>query len=876
MKRWKVLIAVLLLSMCATGLFAQEEGWYFGKPIKDIRFEGLETISETELLGLVSEYKGQLFTEEIILDLQSRIYALDSFQSIIPKAEPGDDNYNTVVIVLEVTEYPVIKQIEFRGNKSIKSSELDDQIVLKEEQMYNELRAKYDRKAIETYYLEKGFVDIKVQYYTEKVEDSNALVLTFDITEGQQTIVSEVKFSGNTFASDNALKGQLESETPSLFSKGIYSRANVEQDKENIKTYYKSRGYIDAEVIDVVVETVDEDAQKQSNKVSLTYFLKEGDRYTFGGINFVGNTIFSDEELEKFVTNKKGAYISLVKVETSLQLIKQSYMDEGYIFNQFTDKQDRDEANKIVFWTLEIVENSRAYVEKVIIKGNSKTKYTVIRREIPIEPGDVYSSGKIVQAVNNLYNTRYFEDVQVEPSYGSTDGLVDLVFIVEEGRTADISLGITFSGDTEFPISGQVKWNDKNFLGGGQTLGVELTASPVKQTLGFNFSENWILGYRWSGGINFSINHGVVSDIPQDILEPVFQDENIPDPYDGHYVFTRETEYNNVTYQAGDPFPGVATQEEILEYNLMIDYLYFGNLNNDHNMEYETYDFSLGLNTGYTWHTNWGRIQPSTGFSTKFQYVEYDPTVYRPAEPTLRENLRTWNVINKFWFSLKWDTRDIIFNPSKGGMARQRLTFAGFFGDRQYIRSDTKGDVFFTLWDYPIDDFWKLKGVLMLHSEYSLLAPSLNGTFKAEATDYLYIDGMMSARGWPIQRNGKVLWDNTVEIRMPIVESLLWFDFFLDAAALYPEFSSNEKYAFMDFTQAEDFAGSSMALLDDFRFSFGAGLRLANMQFPIALYLAKPFEFENGAFKWSKTGDRFDLFDGFFGMNIVIAFAIDL
>ena len=125
-----------------------------------------------------------------------------------------------------------------------------------------------------------------------------------------------------------------------------------------------------------------------------------------------------------------------------------------------------------------IVERPRAHIENITVKGNTKTKDKVILREIPLEPGDVFSKAKFVEGIGNLYNLQYFTTVTPETPRGSTDGLMDLVLNVEEGKTADISFGLSFSGTANFPISAQIKWTEKNFMGTGQTLGLDSTFSP--------------------------------------------------------------------------------------------------------------------------------------------------------------------------------------------------------------------------------------------------------------------------------------------------------------------------------------------------------------------------------------------------------------
>jgi outer membrane protein insertion porin family len=855
-------IAAILLVLFVFPIAAQEDDsdWYLDKTIQDVTFEGLESISQRELRGIVQPYIGEPFTNQRFLEMQRKLYALDYFSEIVPTAVRPQEGEG-VIVKFQVTERPLVDELRFEGNSNARASQLLNEITVKTGDIITESKLESAAESIRSYYRGKGFPDVSVEVRQEAVEDSDDKVVVFDIDEGSQVTIREIRFSGNSFASDSTLRGVMDSKAQSLFNRGIYQQSKLEQDREAIEKYYRQRGFIDAEITDIARDFTREE-DKNKTFVTITIFVNEGQQFRFGGVDFEGNTIFTDDELRNRVSLEQGEVLNMTQLQSDLQRVADLYYKNGYIFNSINRQQQRNESENTVSFTVDIVERNRAHIENIIIKGNEKTEDFVIRREIPLEVGDIFSATQVRQGLRNLSNLQYFSNITPETPQGSVPGLMDLVLNVEESNTADIRFGVAFGGNTEFPISGQVSWQDRNFLGRGQTMGAELNVSPVNQRLSFNFQEPWLFGYRWSAGANLSVDRTRSSDIAQDVLPPVFSagdDNAVPDPFDGHYVFSEDTTYNGTDYEAGDPFPEANPSDNQIEDNsLVTDYEYAGGtqsaIPDQYLMEYTTWNVSLGGNTGYRWPTRLGQLSVGTNLSTSVEYVTYDRSTYRPFYADIRSNWHRWQFVNRWGFNTSLDTRDLIISPSKGYFVKQELGLTGGFllGDRHYIRTDTRGEVFFTLFDWPVFDNWNWKMVLAGHSDISFIFPQFwvpsgqqsqlkkESNLYATQADLLFIDGMFNARGWPRDPGYVALWNNWIELRMPLAEQVIWFDQFLDAAAPYEERNEIGQLG-----------------IENMRFSLGAGVRFTIPQFPIRLYLAKRFQFEDGKLEW-KTGDIFN------------------
>ena len=873
-----VLTGIFFLLFGAAAFPQEQADWYVNKPIKDIHFLGLQNVSEADLEGITEQYIGKKFTDQLFLELQSKLYALDYFEIFVPNAIPGDDDYNSIIVEFDVEERPVVDEIRLKGNQNIRRNEILDVILLKTGDIINKTKVQLDADAVQQLYIERGFPDISIESEIEPDPDNNLAAVTFYIEEGSQTRIKEIRFSGNDYASDGTLQRLMETKPQALFSKGVFQESKFEEDISKIEQYYNENGYIDAEVVNVK-RGMEKDEDDDRNYLVLTIFIEEGEQYVYDGMEIEGNTLFTDEELLEAVTHREGDVLNKTKLEGDFLRLADIYYNEGYIYNQITREPVRDEADNTVRYKVEIIEQGRAHIESIIVQGNEKTKDFVIYRELPFETGDVFSKQKIMEGLQNLYNTGLFSSVTPTTPMGSVDGLMDLVINIEEAKTIDLNFGVTFSGaGGDFPVLGFFKWTDRNFLGRGDAISAGVELSGTSQKLTFGFDQNWLFGKRWSWGADFSIEHALSRRIKQDIISPVFAAEDpnaVPDPYEGYYVFSEETEYpagSGSVYAAGTAFPGVPTEEDVTSYNLITDYQYDLNqgigIGSAYLMEYHSLILGLGLTTGYQWFTNAGRLGISTGARTNFEYLTYDDTLYRPFNATTRKNLDSFSFTNKLWLNLSWDTRDLIMNPSKGFHINQNVQYVGglLFGITNYIRSSSKAEVFFTLFDVPVFKNWNWKMVLALHSDFAIIVPNYrynteSGTWgwstALRDSDYLYIDSMQIARGWGYKTGGTARWNNFIELRMPIFEQFLWLDFFFSGTAMW-----------------EDNSFLSSMNIDDFLFTFGAGPRITIPGFPMGFYFGKRFKTEDGVIQW-QTGNIGGTSEGA-GLDFIISFTYEI
>ena len=763
-------------SVSETASDSSDDTWYYGKVIKSVIFKGLKSVTSKDVEGVVSGFYGKKFSDELFSDMMDRIYALDMFDDISPEALPGDVKRNSVTITFTVKEKPAIVRILIKGNKQIRSAEIKDAITSKEKDIFNSAKIAVDERAIRDHYLEKGYTNAKVSSSTN--ETSKGVEVTFTIEEGRSTVISHISFSGNKVISSKTLKKKIKLKEIGIIAKGAFQESTLEADRQAILAYYANEGYIDADVVDITQST-EINEKKNRDELTITFVINEGSQYIYNGVTFVGNKIFTDEELQAKVKLRKGAVFNQTKFNEGLMAVADLYYENGYTSNRFQQFPQKDVEKKTIAYQFMITENVRSHVENIIIKGNTKTKEKVIRREIPIESGDIFSKAKVTTGLRNLYNLQYFSAVVPDVVPGSEENLVDLIISVEEQSTTSIEFGVTFSGVSDpddLPFALFVKWQDSNVRGSGRSLNASSTISTDTQSVSLGYGANWFKELPISTSISTEFSHSSL------------------------------TAYRNKIGKDG-----------------IVDY-------DTYYMDYEQWKWSSGISLGRRWTPDFAIISWAGGITGSLKNNVYDEDVYNPYDSSISEYANRWGWQNSVWTSLSVDDRDINYDPSTGWFASQRLTWYGLtpVETEYFLRTDTKLEKYFTLLKAPVTENWMFKLVLMGYSGLSMQFPKPGSGIGDSSR--LYIDGMFNGRGWTSiykSKRGKAMWSNIIELRIPVVPGILALDLFGDAAVIKEE-------------PSDLFGGVSK---EDFFFSYGPGIRFTIPQFPLRLLFANTGKF---------------------------------
>lgn len=736
----KIFLPIVLFCLVLNiSLYAQEEdpNWFWGKIITDISFEGLKNVKQSELVGVVSGFIEKKFTDENYADLVDRLYALEMFDDIEPYAKHDGKSNDRILLVFKVVERPIISKLTFSGNKKLRGNQLTSAITVKRGDIFSETKTLQDERALREFYLKKGFGDAVVSHRTTETEDGIELV--FVVNEGGNTVIGEINFQGNTIVSERTLKRKITLKEVGFLKDGAFQRSTLEADKLAVASYYHDKGYIDAKVVDVLEESSFNE-KKSRTELKLTFIVSEGAQYVYGGTTLSGNTIFDTDKLLSYIKLDVGKVFNQTKFQEGMQGIISLYAESGYMTNQYTPSEKKDAERKVISFAVEITERTRSHIENIIIKGNTKTKEYVIRREIPIQSGDVFSREKLMQGIRNLYNLQYFSSIIPEPVPGSEADLVDLVISVEEQSTTTLEFGMTFSAVSdpgEFPISLFAKWQNSNLKGEGRTISFGTNLSNTEQSVTTSYGQNWI--------------------------------------YDLPIGFSTSLSFSHSTNEA---------------LRLALDKA--GMLSKTSFFQYGTYAVSLGAALGRRWNPSFAILTVNGGINISIADNIYDEKINVPMDPTVNANANRLGLINSIWGSVSLDNRDLAYDPSRGWFVSEKLTWFGLIPKVEkefFLRSDLKLEGYVTLFNIPVTEKWSFKSVLAAYTGLSWIH-QVPGTMLGDGNK-LFIDGMFNGRGWSSAYNvrGKAMLSNQVEIRFPLFPGIIGIDGFFDAIVVKENFA---------------------------------------------------------------------------------------
>lgn len=405
-------------------------------------------------------------------------------------------------LVITVDEHSIVNQVLFQGNKRIKDADLSRQIQLQPRGSYSSAMMAADAETIKQAYARVGRDDANVS--TEVVDLGNGRVnVVFTVNEGDRTKISSISFEGNSAYSDSRLRDVISTKKSGVLSwltrNDIYDEDRLRADEEALRRFYYNRGYADFRIISSQ-GTLD----SASNSYSVSFVIDEGQRYRFGSIE-VESTVpgLTQDVLRSQLKTSSGSYYSAKDVEDSLVALSERAADLGYAFAQVTPRGDRNFENGTISVLYTIDEGTRAYVERIEIRGNTRTRDYVIRREFDLSEGDAFNQVLIQRAKRRLEALDFFTTVNVSTVPGSQPDQVVLVVDVVEKSTGELSIGggyTTGGNNAGLSVEGSVA--ERNFLGRGQSIRVAVAGGANSRDYTLSFTEPYFLGRRISAGFD--------------------------------------------------------------------------------------------------------------------------------------------------------------------------------------------------------------------------------------------------------------------------------------------------------------------------------------------------------------------------------------
>lgn len=465
--------------------------------IDRIEVKGLKKVEKEAILERVG-VKPEMVLDNYVLkkDLE-KIYSMRYFESVEAHQEVSSDKKNVLVFV--VKEKPIITRIKFEGNDGLSEDDLKTQIKTKAFSILDTNTIKSDVLALLKHYEEKGYYLASIEYQEKKINDEN-IELVFNIKELDKVKVKKISFLGNRAFKDEELKSILQTQEDSLFSfmsgSGNFKEANFQNDIERMKYFYRMKGYLQINVGTPEI-TVSEDKKW----VFISLKIAEGPQFTVNKISFQGEMLFPDSDLREKITLKELETYSEELLRKDIQTLTELYQDEGYAYaNVIRNLNIVPGENKVdVEYSFE--KGKLAYFGKFTIKGNSKSRDKVVRRELTMREGQKFNGTALRVSKENVQRLGFFEADSIvfnTVSPKDKEDVIDVEISVKEKNTGQISLGAGYSTATGGFFQASVSQN--NFRGLGQNLTFSLNLAKTSNTFSVDFTEPFLNDSKWSLG----------------------------------------------------------------------------------------------------------------------------------------------------------------------------------------------------------------------------------------------------------------------------------------------------------------------------------------------------------------------------------------
>jgi outer membrane protein insertion porin family len=469
-----------------------------------IEVKGNKAISSNTIISKMKTHVGSPYQENVVNDDLKRLYLLGFFDE---GTKIDTEEYKGgVKIIVTVVERPIIEKITFSGMQrlTMKEEKIKEQLKSKETQYLDYPNLDVDVLAIKKLYEKIGYSQVQINYKVDIDKETNKAKIQFNVVEGKKIRIKDIAIEGNNAFPAKRILKLMKTKRAWFFNAGVLKDEVLKEDIERIKSFYQREGFADV--------VVDYEVKPDVTKPYLLYItikIQEGKKYLVGNIAISGNKDVRQKEiLSQLKDCIPGKVFSQEALKNDIVNIQSLYFDRGYIMVQVQEATSLNPSTGRIDIAYNIVENDIAYVDKVKIKGNVKTKDIVVRREMRLRPGDRFDGAKLKRSKERLQNLGYFEDISYDTQDTPVPNRKDLVVNVKEAKTGAFSFGGGYSTVDEFV--GFVEIEQKNFdwrnfpyfTGDGQDLKLRAAIGSISDSFDLSFTEPWVFDYPVAFGFD--------------------------------------------------------------------------------------------------------------------------------------------------------------------------------------------------------------------------------------------------------------------------------------------------------------------------------------------------------------------------------------
>jgi outer membrane protein insertion porin family len=490
-------LAALLLVVGAAPAHAAETPVVAG-----VRIEGNRRVEVDAIRAAISAKKGQPFDPRAVAKDIRAIMKLGFFSDVVVEVEGPPD---APTLVYRVTERPTVREVRTEGNEALSKDDLKDTTELKPYSVLDLTTVRKDVKKIQEKYVEKGYYLAEVRYRLEERPD-NQVDVVYAIDERAKVQVKEVRFLGNAHIPDDDLLAYMQTRPGGYLSfvtsLGTYKEDAFQHDLQGVQAVYLDRGYVNVKVGTPAIQI-----SPDKRYLYLTIPVDEGEQYRIGKIAFSGQLLGREEQLRRLLKTRPGEIFSRTKVGADLSAVGDVFRDLGHAYVNITPLTATDPATRTLDLTYDAQPGPAVRFERIDIVGNDKTRDKVIRRELRIYEGELYSGTGLKDSKQRVTALGFFETVEVSTKQGSAEDKIVAVVEVKERATGTFQIGAGFSSYENFILTGQISQN--NFFGWGQTLSLQVQWSSIRQLGQIQFVEPAFLDTKWTFAFDLYATEGV-------------------------------------------------------------------------------------------------------------------------------------------------------------------------------------------------------------------------------------------------------------------------------------------------------------------------------------------------------------------------------
>jgi outer membrane protein insertion porin family len=473
-----------------------------GPVVQRINIEGNQRIEESTVLSYMVLKEGQPYTQAQVDQSLKTLYATGLFADVQIQQATG-------TVTVKVVENPIINRIAFDGNSKVSNKTLDEEVQLKPRMVFSRAKVQADVQRILEIYRRSGRFAAQVEPKTVQL-GQNRVDLVFEVNEGPTTGVSRIIFIGNKEFSDSTLRDKIATGESVwwnfLQSNDNYDPDRLTFDREQLRRYYLSQGFADFRVISAVAELAPD-----RSGFYITFTIEEGEKYNFGKVEV--DTKLKEipvADLRELVRFDAGEQYNAELIDKSVDALTLAAGTKGYAFVDIRPRVRRNKEDKTVDVVFKIEEGPRVYIERINIVGNTRTLDKVIRREIRLVEGDAFNRVLINRSRSRIRGLGFFKKVEINEEPGSAPDRTVLNVEVEEQSTGEFSVSAGFSSADN--VVGAVSLTEKNLLGRGQFLRLQVSLSSIRQQIDLRFTDPYFLDRNMAAGFDLYNTHSIFNE----------------------------------------------------------------------------------------------------------------------------------------------------------------------------------------------------------------------------------------------------------------------------------------------------------------------------------------------------------------------------